>query len=58
MATSLGVDSVPVAIPPLVAVLYKARHYLYVIPRGIEVLMASAGPHSAQFFDDVRPSFL
>jgi hypothetical protein len=54
----LGVDSVPMAIPPLVAVLSKARHHLHVIPGAVEVLMASPGAHGAQFFNDVRPSFL
>jgi hypothetical protein len=34
------------AIPPLVAVLSKAGHHLHVIPGAIEVLMASAGPHT------------
>ena len=54
----LGMDSVPVAAPPLVAVLSKAGHHLHVIPGAVEVLMASAGPHYAQFVNDVRPSFL
>ena len=54
----LGVESVSMAIPPLVAVLSKAGHHLYVIPGAVEVLMPGACPHCAQFFDDVCPSFL
>ena len=42
----LDVVLLPVAAPPLVAVLSDARDYPHVISEPIEVLMAAAGLHS------------
>jgi hypothetical protein len=44
--------------PPFFAVLPDARHYLHVITWTVEVLMARAGVHGLQFFDDLSLSFL
>lgn len=57
-AVSLGVHSVSVTIPPIIAVLSDARHDLHIISWAIEVLVTSTSLQWSQEFDDIRPSVL